>query len=181
MTGKGSSVTTAREAGPAPAASPPATSPPAASPLPAIGYWAVVIAWMAVISLMSTDPFSASNTNHYIDPVLRFFFPTLRPADFILAHTIIRKSAHFTEFFILGSLLYWACRRGRMPRWRVQWMLQALGVAVLYSLLDELHQAFVPSRTSSLFDSSIDSLGAGVSQLFIYLRHLAVNRFGLLR
>ena len=154
---------------------------PTPSPLPVMGYWGVVIAWMAVISLLSTEPFSAANTNHYIDPVLRFFFPHLRQADFVLAHTIIRKTAHVTEFFILGSLLYWAFRRGRWPRWRAAWMLQALAAAVLYSLLDEFHQAFVPNRTPSLLDSGIDSLGAALSQAFVYLRHVTLARFGLLR
>ena len=149
--------------------------------LPSIGYWGVVLGWMVVISLMSTEPFSASNTNRYIDPVLRFFFPGLRPADFVFAHTVIRKTAHFVEFFILGSLLYWACRRGRWPRWRATWMVQALVVAVLYSLVDEFHQAFVPNRTPSLFDSGVDSLGAAVSQLFIYLRHVVLTRVSLLR
>ena len=151
------------------------------SPRPIIGYWGVVIAWMAVISMFSTELFSAANTNRYIDPVLRFFFPHLRPADFVFAHTVIRKTAHLTEFFILGSLLYWACRRGRWPRWRAVWMLQALAVAVLYSLIDEFHQAFVPSRTPSLADSGIDSLGAALSQAFVYLRHITLDRFGLLR
>ena len=66
-------------------------------------YWGVVAVWMTVISLLSTEPFSAQNTNRYIDPVLRFFFPSMRPADFVFAHTVIRKTAHFTEFFILGS------------------------------------------------------------------------------
>jgi VanZ family protein len=154
---------------------------PRTSPLPIIGYWGVVIAWMAVISLFSTEPFSASNTNRYIDPLLRFFFPNLRQADFLFAHTVIRKTAHLAEFFILGSLLYWACRRGRWPRWRAVWMLQALAVAVLYSLIDEFHQAFVPNRTPSLADSGVDSLGAALSQAFVYLRHLALDRFSLLR
>jgi len=136
---------------------------------------------MIIISLLSTEPFSAANTNRYIDPVLRFFFPNMRLADFVFAHTIIRKTAHFSEFFILGSLLYWACRRGRWPRWRATWMLQALTIAILYSLVDEFHQAFVPNRTPSLFDSGVDSLGAAVSQLFIYLRRVALSRFSLLR
>lgn len=171
MTGQERLAAAAHEAGPA----------PATSPLHIVGYWGVVIAWMAVISLMSTDPFSASNTNRYIDPVLRFFFPTLRPADFVFAHTVVRKTAHFTEFFILGTLLYWACRRGRFPRWRALWMLQALAVAVVYSLADELHQALVPSRTPSLADSGVDSLGAAVSQVLIYLRHIVLSRFALLR
>lgn len=131
---------------------------------------------MALISLLSTEPFSAANTNRYLDPVLRFFFPHLTQAGFLFAHYLIRKSAHFTEFFVLGSLTYWACRRGRQPGWRTLWMLQALGLAVVYSLIDEAHQAFVPNRTASLVDSSIDSLGAAASQMVIFVRHLVPAR-----
>jgi VanZ family protein len=144
-------------------------------------YWGVVIAWMAVISLLSTEPFSASNTNRYLDPVLRYFFPRITAAQFIFWHYMIRKAAHFAEFFVLGALAYWAARRGRWPRWRATWMLQALGLAVLYALVDEAHQAFVPSRTPSLYDSAIDSLGAAVSQTIIYLRHLLPARRAPLR
>ena len=170
MTAQDPSAPTAFEGGPS----------PASSPLPILGYWAIVAGWMIVISLLSTEPFSAANTNRYIDPVLRFFFPNMRPPDFVFAHSIIRKTAHFSEFFILGSLLYWACRRGRWPRWRAAWMLQALTIAILYSLVDELHQAFVPNRTPSVLDSGVDSLGAGVSQLCIYIRHLVLSRSSLL-
>jgi VanZ family protein len=131
---------------------------------------------MVIISLMSTEPFSAANTNRYLDPVLRFFFPHLTPAGFHFAHYLIRKSAHFAEFFVLGSLTYWACRRGRQPGWRALWMLQALGLAVLYSMIDEAHQAFVPNRTASLADSGIDSLGAAASQVVIFIRHLIPAR-----
>ena len=146
-----------------------------------IAYWGVVGTWMAVIALLSGEPFSAENTNHYLDPMLRFFFPHLTAAQFTFAHFVVRKSAHVTEFFILGCLAFWASRRGRQPRWRTAWMLQAIGLAVAYSLVDELHQAFVPNRTSSLTDSAIDSLGAVISQGVIYLRHLKLTRFGILR
>ena len=171
MTGQEPSGPTARKVEPS----------PTNSALATIGYWGVVLGWMAAISFMSTEPFSASNTNRYIDPLLRVFFPNLRPADFVFAHTVIRKTAHFVEFFILGSLLYWACRRGRWPRWHATWAVQALAVAVLYSLIDEFHQAFVPNRTPSLFDSGVDSLGVGISQMFIYLRHVVLSRVSLLR
>jgi len=152
---------------------PPEPEPlPRSSTLQLVAYWGVVIAWMAVISGFSTEPFSASNTNRYLDPVVRFFFPHLSAAGFVAAHAVIRKTAHFVEFFVLGCLTFWACRRGRPPRWRLAWMLQALGLAVVYSLVDEAHQAFVPNRTASLFDSAIDSFGAAVSQAIIYLRYL---------
>jgi VanZ family protein len=135
-------------------------------------YWGVVLAWMGVISLMSTEPFSASNTHRYLDPLLRYFFPHLSAAGFTLAHSVIRKTAHFNEFFVLGCLTYWACRRGRAPRWRSAWAWQALGLALVYALLDEAHQAFVPNRTSSLVDSGIDTFGAASSQGVVYLRCL---------
>ncbi len=172
---KGRAMTAPR--GYAPLATAP-ESPPSVWQL--LSYWGVVVAWMAAISLLSTEPFSADNTNRYLDPVLRFFFPHLSAPAFTLAHSIIRKTAHFAEFFVLGVLTFWACRRGRWPRWRATWMLQALALAVLYGLTDEIHQAFVPNRTFALADSSIDSLGAVVSQLFIYLRHVARRRVALL-
>jgi VanZ family protein len=158
-----------------------AKAPPHSRPAAVALYWGVVIAWMAVISLFSTEPFSASNTNRYLDPVLRYFFPHITAAQFVFWHYLIRKSAHFVEFFVLGALAYWASRRGRLPRWRAMWMLQALGVAVLYALVDEAHQVFVPNRTASLFDSGIDSLGAAASQIVIYLRHLLPARLASLR
>ena len=144
-------------------------------------YWGVVLAWMALISLMSTEPFSASNTHRYLDPILRYLFPQITAAEFAFWHFIIRKSAHFVEFFVLGLLAYWASRRGRSPRWRAVWMLEALALAVLYSLVDELHQLFVPNRTPSWYDSSIDSLGASASQVIIWLRHRVLNRIAALR
>jgi VanZ family protein len=141
-----------------------------------LAYWGVVLAWMAVISSLSTEPFSAANTNRYLDPILRFCFPHLSAAGFVLAHTIIRKTAHLTEFFVLGSVTFWASRRGRSLRWRAAWMWQALLLAVVYSLLDEAHQAFVPNRTPSLRDSAIDSFGAVASQIIIYVRHVVLHR-----
>jgi VanZ family protein len=154
----------------------------AQSPLTAVVlYWGVVVAWMAAISVFSTEAFSASNTNRYLDPVLRHFFPHITSVQFIFWHYMIRKSAHFAEFFTLGVLAYWASRRGRLPRWRATWMLQALGLSVLYALVDEAHQAFVPNRGSSVYDSGIDSLGAAASQTIIYLRYLLLARLAPLR
>jgi VanZ family protein len=154
---------------------------PHSSPTGVALYWGVVIAWMVVISLLSTEPFSAANTNRYLDPVLRCFFPHITAAQFVFWHYVVRKVAHLAEFFVLGTLTYWASRRGRLPRWRATWMLQALGLALLYALADEAHQAFVPNRTPSLYDSGIDWLGAVASQAVIYLRHLLLARVAPLR
>ena len=39
----------------------------------------------------------------------------------------------------------------------------AFFVAAVYSLTDEWHQTFVPSRTASLFDCGFDSVGAAIA------------------
>lgn len=132
---------------------------------------------MGCIAAFSTDPFSAQNTHRFIDPVLRWLFPGLGPTGFALAHTVIRKSAHFLEFFVLGALVFWAFRRGRSPRWRWAWSIQAVFLSGSWALVDELHQAFVVSRTASLWDSMLDTLGAVASQVTIYLRHRAQRFF----
>ena len=38
---------------------------------------------------------------------------------------------------------------------------------VIYGLLDEFHQSFVPSRTASIYDSAIDIAG-GLTVLLIF-------------
>lgn len=74
----------------------------------------------------------------------------------------VRKIAHFVEYMILGGLsaaswvLYQAEEQGnRKPFFLIAW-----GSCVLFAVLDELHQAFVPGRTSSIRDVLLDSVGA---------------------
>lgn len=142
--------------------------PPVASPnwFGILQRWVPVVVWATFISWFSTDAFSARSTNSYIDPVLRYFFGDLTPADFRFAHSIIRKSAHLIEYAILGAL---TCRAqtapgAPMPRALV---LRTLGVCAAFALLDEAHQALVPSRTGSIVDVMIDITGATVGTLTI--------------
>jgi VanZ family protein len=84
---------------------------------------------------------------------------SLTEDQFLTIHYFIRKSAHFTEYFVFCLLLYRGVRLGR-PGWRWTWGLAALFCAAGYAVLDEIHQAFVASRTASAYDSLLDSIGA---------------------
>jgi VanZ family protein len=57
----------------------------------------------------------------------------------------------------------------------------ALGCAAGYSILDEIHQAFVASRTASAYDSLLDSTGAfcafGVLWMWFRFRRGRANSF----
>jgi VanZ family protein len=84
---------------------------------------------------------------------------SLTEDQFSTIHHYIRKSAHFAEYFIFCLLLYRGVR-GERKGWRWTWGIAALSCAAGYSLLDEIHQAFVASRTASPYDSLLDSIGA---------------------
>jgi len=127
-------------------------------------YWLPVILAMVFISWMSTDLFSAKNTSRIIEPIIRFFVPQISRKQMLMAHTVIRKLAHVTEYFVLGALLFRAIRAGSGERrWR-RWALSALAVVMLYAAADELHQYFVSTRTASLADVGLDTLGGVLAQ-----------------
>jgi VanZ family protein len=133
--------------------------------------WWPALVWAAIISIMSTDTFSAQHTASFFEPILRWFMPGLTHARFYLIHHYIRKSAHFIEYFIFCLLLFRGMR-GSGIGWRWSWGLTALFVAAGYSALDEIHQAFVASRVASPYDSLLDSTGAffAFSVLWLWFR-----------
>lgn len=130
--------------------------------------WWPALAWASVIFIMSTERFSAEHTAAFFEPLLRWLIPSLTAAQFGLIHHLIRKSAHFTEYFVFCVLLYRAVRGGG-PRWSWAWAFTALFIAAGYSILDEVHQAFVAGRVASPYDSLLDSIGAFVAVLFLWL------------
>jgi VanZ family protein len=130
--------------------------------------WLPVIAWALLISWASTDLFSASHTSRYILPALHWLFPHASAETLDRLHFLIRKSAHFTEYFVFSSLLLRAIR-GEHRGWQIRWAIAALAIAAAYSALDEFHQSFVPSRTASPWDSLLDTTGAATAQFLLWL------------
>ncbi len=121
--------------------------------------WWPAFLWAGVIFSLSTDTFSADHTGAVLEPILRWLVPSLTNDQFSTIHNFLRKSAHFTEYFVFCLLLYRGVRGDRRG-WRWTWGLAALFCAAGYSVLDEIHQSFVASRTASAYDSLLDSVGA---------------------
>jgi VanZ family protein len=121
--------------------------------------WWPAFLWAGIIFSMSTDAFSAEHTGAVLEPILRWLVPSLTKDQFLTFHYFIRKSAHFTEYFVFFLLLYRGVR-GNGKGWRWMWGITALSCAGGYAVLDEIHQAFVASRTASAYDSLLDSIGA---------------------
>lgn len=137
--------------------------------------WLPAIAWACLISFFSTDAFSSEHTSRFIIPVLHLLIPQASSETLELMHAIIRKSAHFTEYFIFSILLMRALR-GQERGWTLKWAIWAVVLAAVYASLDEFHQSFVPSRTASPWDALLDTVGASAAQVYLWLWHLSRAR-----
>lgn len=132
-----------------------------------IWYWMPVAMMLALMYYFSTDVFSADNTRSVIEKAFLLFSPHGSRHAMAAFNYIVRKSAHFVEYAILGALLFRAFRSGDPVRWRFRWAAYSFIAAMGWALLDELHQAFTRTRGASILDSLLDTSGALVMLIFI--------------
>jgi VanZ family protein len=133
--------------------------------------WWPALAWAVAISGFSTGVFTAEHTSRIIIPILHWLFPYAAESTLFRVHFVIRKCAHFTEYFILSLLVLRGIRAGR-PGTRFAWALVVIAVVACYASLDELHQRFVPGRTPAIHDVLIDTSGGVTAQLVAALAML---------
>jgi VanZ family protein len=136
--------------------------------VPLFKYWLPVVLWMAMIFAGSTDVLSSGRTSRIIGPLLRWIYPGVSDRVINAVQSVVRKGSHVCEYALL-SVLFWRARR--KPRradsrpWSRREGAVAVGLAGLYAVTDEIHQAFVPSRGASPWDVLLDTAGAAAGIL----------------
>jgi VanZ family protein len=125
-----------------------------------------LVLWIIFIWFASTSRFSADNTSQLVRPLLLLLFPKLSEAQLAVAQFITRKAGHFSEYAVLAFLARRAFITSSQAFLQQHWFQLGLLLVVIYALIDEFHQSFVPSRTPSLYDSAIDVAG-GLTVLLI--------------
>lgn len=125
----------------------------------------LVILWMIFIFVMSSfDATSSSNQSNFIVDIITSI---INIKDIGLLSLIIRKLAHFIEYFILGILVI-----NFITRYDKK-IIIAILLCIIYATSDEIHQIFVPGRSCQITDIMIDSLG---SIMGIYLYKLITKK-----
>jgi VanZ family protein len=132
--------------------------------------YAPLVLWAALIFIGSGNVLSAAHTSILLRAV-RWLFPNVRDESLAIFHLLVRKAGHLTEYAIFATLAARAFRASSHDLLRRHWVGFSLLLAVVYALTDEWHQSFVPSRTASIYDSLIDSMGALIALTIIWLRH----------
>ncbi len=123
--------------------------------------WAALAAtalWLGFIYARSAKPADLSHEESVsVLELLLKLFPSV-------SLLFVRKLAHFTEYFILGGLLYldWRLlRRGGL------WLPLAAGL--LFAAGDEFLQTFIPGRSGAPLDVLLDFSGVAAAVLLALL------------
>lgn len=149
--------------------------------------WILVVLWMSVIFMFSAQQSdkSSDTSGQFIKSIACVVKPDICQEDiseqeqFIESvQNVVRKCAHFTEYFILGSLLIIAINQYKLKN--KYKMLLALIISAIYAMTDEFHQLFVMGRSGNIRDVCIDISGALIGililSLIIFIVHNVHNK-----
>lgn len=130
---------------------------------------ALCIAWAGFIIFQSLLPGESSGreSDFFVQLLNGVFKPLgIKPDN---AAIIIRKSAHFLEYFIFALLIYKSertfCRNGRINSYRL------LFFCLLMPVCDEFVQSFSPGRSPEVRDVLIDFSGC----IFLLVVNFAIS------
>ena len=128
----------------------------------------ITIAIMVFIFIQSALPghVSGAESGFFVSMLHK-----LTDVDFDVLSLIVRKTAHFTEYMMLGISLAvnvsdWRKSKGAdlstFALWRTAWL-----IGTIYAVTDEIHQYFVPERACAVTDMLIDSAGVAVGVIVL--------------
>jgi VanZ family protein len=128
--------------------------------------WIPPLLGVGCIMLESTDLFSSQHTGSFLYGLLTAIFGEINQARFDVVHHLLRKSGHLTGYAILSLLFFRALRNTVTTNLERLWF-SSIALTALVASLDEWHQSFIPSRTGSIYDVLLDTLGALLVQTAI--------------
>lgn len=127
----------------------------------------LLVGWMVIIFLFSSQPASVSDENNkFVVYLFNFLGLDLNSTFGALTDFIIRKAAHFSEYFILYCLFLNVIKDKKSFS---RALVYSLCGVFLYACTDEFHQLFVQGRSGRFGDVLIDTMGGLTALLFNYI------------
>ncbi len=137
----------------------------------------LIIVWMATIFMFSNQ--WSQKSSNVSGKTIRFILDKLSITENMdkvqidklveKLQTPIRKLAHFSIYALGGIISFIFINEYNLKHGKK--LLFALAICVIYAIVDEIHQYFIPGRSCEIRDVLIDSTGAilgiFISNLFI--------------
>ena len=123
-------------------------------------YWLWIVAVLYTLLIFRNSFATGQQSGSLSTAITQVFYNFLVKiritVPFDTLHFFVRKAAHFSEFFVLGFLVYQA--NIRQPLFQKPWICILLWM-ILPPLMDEAIQLFTPGRSGMVTDSLIDMSG----------------------
>lgn len=127
--------------------------------------WIVVILWLGLIFYLSSQPAPESRElSKSVGKLIVALKQMIAPDLTIEIHgfySLLRKSAHFFVFMVLGFLIMYALSFSKIDSIKKRIGI-SLGLSIVFAIMDETYQYFVPGRGAQVSDVLLDSVGAMV-------------------
>lgn len=133
----------------------------------------LTVLWILVIFTFSLQ--SGEESGQLSGGVVAWIVEFICPENFtntVLLETLIRKGAHFTEYFILGVLMSRTVRETKCTRY----ILAPWCMGTIVACCDETIQLFSAGRAGRIFDVMLDSSGVLTGCLILFLLFLAKSK-----
>jgi VanZ family protein len=131
--------------------------------------WSITLLWMMnILSFSSkTADISKQQSGFFVSIVQKMVSSIETKLKISIINTekldhFIRKTAHVFNYFVLTVLLIFAYLSIHRS------ISHSVYTALLFSILDEVFQTFVPGRAGMFRDIFIDQIGAGIAFLLFY-------------
>lgn len=137
--------------------------------------WILTLGWMLLIFMFSAQngTESAELSGGITERIVRTFVRDFEQLSAARQERImnnvsfaVRKLAHYTEYLVLGVLLFSLVRAYRCSErtaFFISW-----GAGTLYAVSDEIHQMFSDGRSPQVRDVCIDSAGVLTGALLVW-------------
>ena len=135
-------------------------------------YITLTIVWTIIIFSFSLQPADTSSqvSSGFGRWLIEVFAPnfidefeSMSEEQLAYIHFLLRKCAHFTEYFILGALVLLSQRHAGIRRK----IFTGLVICMLVASVDEMIQLFVSGRSGQISDVLLDTAGAAVGSLVV--------------
>ncbi|MDU2149173.1 MAG: VanZ family protein [Paeniclostridium sordellii] len=136
----------------------------------------LTLIWMGLIYYMSNQPasISSSQSGGFINMLsnLPIIGNTIKELMKIgIAEFLIRKSAHMFLYFMLAILIYMVFKNIN----NIKVYIYSLTGCFIYACTDEIHQLFITGRSGEFKDVLVDTLGATIGLLIVFIMNKILN------
>lgn len=130
--------------------------------------WILFLCWISFIFYMSNQPAVISDQQSgFVIDLITALGIDIESKFGELTNFAVRKTAHVSEYCILAFIAYNLVRCYTEKKNHAR--LYCIVIVFLYACTDEIHQLFVPGRSGMFRDVLIDTSGAVIAAVVLYI------------